>query len=110
MCGIAGFTRSAYPEGDSQLLRRMGEVMAYRGPDSHGEFLDQNIGLAHRRLSIIDLSMDGRQPMHSSCGRYSIVFNGEIYNFQQLRSQFETTGYLFQSKTDTEVIPGCLCS
>lgn len=104
MCGIAGFTRSACPEGDNQLLRRMGEVIAHRGPDSHDEFLDQSIGLAHRRLSIIDLSTDGCQPMHSSCGRYSIVFNGEIYNFQQLRSQFETSGYRFQSKTDTEVI------
>ena len=104
MCGIAGFTRSAYPDGDIQLLRRMGEVMAYRGPDSHGEYLDELVGLAHRRLSIIDLSTDGAQPMHSSCGRYSIVFNGEIYNFQELRSQFESAGYKFHSKTDTEVI------
>lgn len=115
MCGITGFTRSAYPDGDIQLLTKMGEVMAYRGPDSHGEYLDEYIGLAHRRLSIIDLSTDGAQPMHSSCGRYSIVFNGEIYNFQELRRQFEATGYKFHSKTDTEVIlaayarDGCDC-
>jgi asparagine synthase (glutamine-hydrolysing) len=104
MCGIAGFTRSAVPDANLKLLERMGESIAYRGPDSHGEFLDESIGLAHRRLSIIDLSADGAQPMHSTCGRYSIVFNGEIYNFQELRQQFEATGYVFHSKTDTEVI------
>jgi len=104
MCGIAGFTRSAFPSGDRHLLQQMGELIAHRGPDAHGEFLDDHIGLAHRRLSIIDLSDDGIQPMHSACGRYCIVFNGEIYNFQQLRNQFEVSGYVFQSKTDTEVI------
>ncbi len=104
MCGIAGFTRSAYPDGDKSLLQRMGEVIAHRGPDAHGEYLDNYVGLAHRRLSIIDLSDDGIQPMHSACGRYHIVFNGEIYNFQELRQRFTANGYKFRSKTDTEVI------
>ncbi len=104
MCGIAGFTRSAYPDGDTSLLQKMGNVIAHRGPDSHGEYLNEHVGLSHRRLSIIDLSDDGGQPMHSSCGRYSIVFNGEIYNFQELRQQYKAAGYIFNSKTDTEVI------
>lgn len=104
MCGIAGFTRSAVPDGDIDLLRRMGETIAYRGPDSHGEYVDEWVGMAHRRLSIIDLSADGHQPMHSACGRYSIVYNGEIYNFQLLREQYLGHGYPFKSLTDTEVI------
>ena len=104
MCGIAGFTRSASPEGDSALLRRMGEAIAHRGPDGHGEFLDGHIGLAHRRLAIIDLSADGAQPMHSACGRYVIVCNGEIYNFQKLRAEYAAKGYVFRSRSDTEVI------
>lgn len=104
MCGIAGFTRSASPEGDIELLHRMGQAIAHRGPDAHGEYLDDHIGLAHRRLAIVDLSADGIQPMHSACGRYVIVFNGEIYNFQELREQYATEGYVFHSRTDTEVI------
>jgi len=104
MCGIAGFTLSATPSGDIPLLRQMGDVIAYRGPDAHGEYLDEFVGLAHRRLAIIDLSDDGVQPMASGCGRYCIVFNGEIYNFKELRQQFEDNGYVFKSKTDTEVI------
>ena len=104
MCGIAGFTKAALPEGDLDLLCRMGKTIAYRGPDSHGEYVNDYIGLAHRRLSIIDLSSDGHQPMHSACGRYSIVFNGEIYNFQELRNKYKAAGYQFRSRTDTEVI------
>jgi asparagine synthase (glutamine-hydrolysing) len=104
MCGIAGFTRSASPEGDTELLSRMGRAIAHRGPDAHGEYLGDHIGLAHRRLAIVDLSADGVQPMHSACGRYVIVFNGEIYNFQELREKYAAEGYVFRSRTDTEVI------
>lgn len=104
MCGIAGFTRSAVPDGDAALLARMGGAIAHRGPDAHGEFVDQGIGLAHRRLAIIDLSADGVQPMHSACGRYVVVFNGEIYNFQSLRTRYQAEGHVFQNRTDTEVI------
>ncbi|WP_319525808.1 asparagine synthase (glutamine-hydrolyzing) [uncultured Desulfosarcina sp.] len=104
MCGIAGFTRTACPTGDKQMLYTMGLRIAHRGPDAHGEYLDDHIGLAHRRLSIIDLSADGTQPMVSSCGRYQIVFNGEIYNFQQLRQRFADDGVQFRTRTDTEVI------
>ncbi|ACH38794.1 asparagine synthetase [Citrifermentans bemidjiense Bem] len=104
MCGIAGFFRTLCPEGDTRLLRRMGEVISHRGPDASGEFLDEEVGLSHRRLSILDLSPLGNQPMHSLDGRYVIVFNGEIYNFLELRGELEREGVSFRSRTDTEVI------
>lgn len=104
MCGIAGFMRSSSPEADTTTLQRMGEAMIHRGPDAGGDYLDQWVGLAHRRLSIIDLSDLGTQPMFSANGRYVIVFNGEIYNFQELRKQLRKAGCNFKSNTDTEVI------
>ena len=82
----------------------MGETIVHRGPDAGGEYLDDWVGLEHRRLSIIDLSPLGNQPMCSENGRYVIVFNGEIYNFQELRSGLEKAGWTFKSRTDTEVI------
>jgi len=104
MCGIAGFLRTCAPGADEADLRRMGEAIRHRGPDAGGEFLDDCIGLAHRRLSIIDLSADGNQPMFSVDGRYVIVFNGEIYNYLELRAELEKAGTVFRSRTDTEVI------
>ncbi|WOJ98292.1 asparagine synthase (glutamine-hydrolyzing) [Congregibacter brevis] len=104
MCGIAGFTQIHKPIGDEQLLLRMGEAIRHRGPDAHDSYLDSGVGLHHRRLSIIDLSKAGTQPMHSTCGRYVIVFNGEIYNFIELRQSLENEGHVFQTHTDTEVI------
>ncbi|HJV33621.1 asparagine synthase (glutamine-hydrolyzing) [Geomonas sp.] len=104
MCGIAGFTRSLVRDADAGLLRRMGDEIRHRGPDASGEYLDPLIGLAHRRLSILDLSTLGDQPMASSCGRYLIVFNGEIYNFRELRAELEAEGVQFRTRTDTEVI------
>jgi asparagine synthase (glutamine-hydrolysing) len=104
MCGIAGFIRSCAPQAREELLKRMGEVIRHRGPDASGEYLDAVVGLAHRRLSILDLSPLGTQPMHSLDGRYVIVFNGEIYNFLELRAELERSGVVFRSRTDTEVI------
>ncbi len=104
MCGIAGFTRTICPDGNLSLLEQMGNRIRHRGPDANGEYLDDHVGLAHRRLSIIDLSIDGNQPMTSACGRYIIVFNGEIYNFQELRDTYIQAGHAFRSRTDTEVI------
>lgn len=104
MCGIAGFVRACAPEADKNVLRRMGAVIQHRGPDAGGEYLDDHVGLAHRRLSIIDLSPQGNQPMSSADGRLVIVFNGEIYNFQKLRAELERSGVSFRTKTDTEVI------
>lgn len=104
MCGIAGFTRFHKDIGDESTLLSMGDVIYHRGPDAHGEYLTDKVGLCHRRLSIIDLSESGNQPMVSSNGRYVIAFNGEIYNFQSLRSEAENLGYVFRTHTDTEVI------
>ena len=104
MCGIAGFTRYFDPTGDLSSLVRMGDKIAHRGPDAHGEYLDDGVGLCHRRLSIIDLSTAGNQPMFSEDGNLVIVFNGEIYNYLELRKELEENGYEFKTKTDTEVI------
>lgn len=104
MCGIAGFTRFSDPTGYVSSLLRMGDRIAHRGPDAHGEYLDDGVGLCHRRLSIIDLSSAGDQPMFSDDGNLVIVFNGEIYNFQALREMLEQDGCAFKTKTDTEVI------
>ncbi|MCR8924119.1 asparagine synthase (glutamine-hydrolyzing) [Dasania sp. GY-MA-18] len=104
MCGIAGFTRFHSPTGDSNTLVAMGNAIAHRGPDAHGEYLDERIGLCHRRLSIIDLSAAGNQPMYSSDNNIVLVFNGEIYNFQELREELQAEGYQFKTHTDTEVI------
>ncbi len=104
MCGIAGFSRFHDATGDLSSLVKMGDKIAHRGPDAHGEYLDEGIGLCHRRLSIIDLSIAGNQPMFSEDDNLVIVFNGEIYNFPELRKELEKKGYPFKTKTDTEVI------
>ena len=104
MCGIAGFTRFEHETGDLSTLEAMGQAIYHRGPDCGDQFLNDDIGLCHRRLSIIDLSEAGRQPMHSSCGQVTIVFNGEIYNFLELRQPLEEEGYEFRSHSDTEVL------
>ncbi len=105
MCGIAGiFNLNGQGTVDRELLSAMNEVQHHRGPDEGGVWLGDGIGLAHRRLSIIDLSVLGRQPMTNDSETVVVVFNGEIYNFQELRSQLIEKGYIFRSKTDTEVI------
>lgn len=104
MCGIAGFTRFKAHEGTLQTLESMGNSIFHRGPDAHGEYLDDYVGLCHRRLSIIDLTRAGDQPMSAHNDNHVIVFNGEIYNFQQLREDLIKEGYSFKTKTDTEVI------
>ena len=104
MCGIAGFTRFHQPTGDIETLRNMGNAIIHRGPDAGGEYLDEHVGLCHRRLAIIDLSSAGNQPMVSKCGNYVIVFNGEIYNFQSLRQSLIQEGIQFSTETDTEVL------
>jgi len=104
MCGIAGFTHFDGYMGDKGTLKKMGDSIYHRGPDAGGEYLDAHVGLAHRRLAIIDLSDAGIQPMTSPDGKYIIVFNGEIYNFQVLRAELSAAGYPFKTHTDTEVI------
>jgi asparagine synthase (glutamine-hydrolysing) len=104
MCGIAGFTHFSGKMGDKDTLKKMGNSIYHRGPDAGGEYLDEHVGLAHRRLAIIDLSDAGIQPMTSFDGKYIIVFNGEIYNFLALREELSAAGYPFKTHTDTEVI------
>lgn len=102
MCGIAGFNGGFI----SDALRRMGERIAHRGVDSSGVFHvpEQRIGLVHKRLSIIDLTPTGSQPMSDVSGQVVIVFNGEIYNFKDLRSELVSAGYTFRGQSDTEVL------
>ena len=104
MCGIAGFTRFKRPVGNVEALLAMGDAIAHRGPDAHGEYLENAVGLCHRRLAIVDLSEAGVQPMHSQDQNIVLVFNGEIYNFLELREVLEASGYVFRTQTDTEVI------
>lgn len=99
MCGIAGFVGT----GDKDTLERMSIALARRGPDDRGIFLGKGFGFAHTRLSIIDLSDGGHQPMESGSGRTSIVFNGEIYNYRDLKEKLRGS-YSFKSESDTEVI------
>lgn len=103
MCGIAGLYSKSKISRDS--IVRMTDAMSHRGPDGDGLWLNEqgNLGLGHRRLSIIDLSDEGKQPMHFA-DRYVITFNGEIYNYLELRQELEQQGLRFRSKTDTEVL------
>lgn len=105
MCGVAGFFRLVPHAVDDQaaVLARMTSVIEHRGPDDAGCWVDAGggLGLGHRRLSIVDLSPSGHQPMHSGAGRYVIVFNGEIYNHQSLRAQLPGTAWRGHSDTET---------
>lgn len=108
MCGIAGifaYGHSAPPVDQEELLR-IREAMIKRGPDGAGLWIspDRRVGLAHRRLAIIDLSEAGAQPMATADGRYRISFNGEIYNYRELRRELEAKGCVFRSQSDTEVL------
>ena len=107
MCGIVGiFNHSRNERVSESKLRMMRDSMTHRGPDDSGIYInpDQSLGLGHRRLSIIDLSELGRQPMTEASGRIHITYNGEIYNFRELRSELEKEGVVFRSRSDTEVL------
>ncbi len=104
MCGLFGALNFKQKSIDSTLAERMSERVARRGPDDSGEYYDGPVMLGHRRLSIIDLSPAGHQPMRDDSQRYCIVFNGTIYNYPELREQLIAEGYRFNSRSDTEVI------
>src|SRR3989344_7832419 len=99
MCGINGFNFS-----NEELIRKMNEKVKHRGPDGDGVFVCDNFSLGHTRLAIIDLSEKAAQPMVSADDSLVLVFNGEIYNFQEIRSQLQQKGYQFRSNSDSEVI------
>ena len=114
MCGIAGFLDTAQELGNDKLRRivcSMAETLRHRGPDAGGSWVDERTGIAlgHRRLSILDLSHEGDQPMLSSSQRYVIVFNGEIYNFKEIRKEIESDGVVaspWRGHSDTEIMLG----
>src|SRR4029079_1133285 len=105
MCGIAGRVNfwSGAPV-DARIVARMCGLLAHRGPDGQDVWTEAHVGLGHRRLAIIDLGDGGRQPMASADGRFRITFNGEIYNFREIRRELEGKGFVFRTQSDTEVL------
>jgi len=104
MCGICGIFNLNGEPVSPIILRKMTDAIAHRGPDGEGFYVDSFIGLGHRRLAIIDLSPAGHQPMITPDGQYALTYNGEIYNFQELRLELESLGHQFRSRTDSEVV------
>ena len=116
MCGLVGFIKINYSSTDSMqiIASRMADRLYHRGPDDAGIWVDPDVNLAlgHRRLSIVDLSPAGHQPMHSECGRYVLVFNGEIYNHLELRQELNrhvpslsaNKGHAWRGHSDTETL------
>ncbi|HEX7541879.1 MAG TPA: hypothetical protein VF352_07095, partial [Anaerolineales bacterium] len=114
MCGITGFldpSRSCSADTIETLVGRMTDAILHRGPDDSGAWADPESGvvLGFRRLAILDLSPTGRQPMLSTNGRFIIVFNGEVYNFNQLRTELASLGHTFRGHSDTEVMLAAIC-
>ncbi|MGN0975219.1 MAG: asparagine synthase (glutamine-hydrolyzing), partial [Gemmiger sp.] len=104
MCGIVGFAQKNHDRtAASGVIKAMADLIAYRGPDGEGYYVDDSVALGHRRLSIIDLE-GGKQPMFNEDGSLVVVFNGEIYNFQTLRDELIAAGHTFASRSDTEVL------
>ena len=103
MCGISGIL-SFNGKYNREDIHKMNEILSHRGPDDEGTYFDDYIGLGHRRLSIIDLSKAGHQPMSDESKRYWIVFNGEVYNYLEIRDELIEKGHDFNSNTDAEVI------
>src|SRR5947199_1580018 len=116
MCGVVVMLGLAGRPADAAVLDRMAQSIAHRGPDDSGLYLDHQVGFGFRRLAILDLSPTGHQPMCSEDGQLVIVFNGEIYNYIELRDELQAAGYYFRSASDTEVLlaayrhwgPSCL--
>lgn len=104
MCGISGIVSFSQSSVEKERISKMLLTMKHRGPDDEGIFLDGNVGLGHVRLSILDLSQLGHQPMTDESGRYTIVLNGEIYNYLELRNHLKKEGLDFKSNSDTEVL------
>jgi asparagine synthase (glutamine-hydrolysing) len=110
MCGIAGLVVAEAESVSPVSLKRMTDAIAHRGPDGEGQWIEGPVGLGHRRLAIIDLSAAGHQPMITADHRFVISYNGEVYNFRELRTELEALGYWFRSATDTEVVLNALAA
>lgn len=108
MCGIAGLIHLNGEPVSPVILKKMTDGIAHRGPDGEGQWIEGNVGLGHRRLAIIDLSPAGHQPMITGDHRYILSYNGEIYNYREIRSELEALGYWFRSQTDSEVVLNAL--
>lgn len=108
MCGIAGLVNLNGEAVSSIDLKKMTDAIIHRGPDGEGHWIEKNIGIGHRRLSIIDLTSAGHQPMVSFDNRFVLSYNGEIYNFREIRKELESFGYKFKSQTDSEVVLNAL--
>jgi len=104
LCGVAGILNRTGEPVSPVVLKRMTDVIAHRGPDGEGFYIDGALGLGHRRLAIIDLSPAGHQPMATGDGRFVLSYNGEVYNFRELRVELESLGHRFHSRTDSEVV------
>lgn len=104
MCGIAGIRRLDGRAADQGVVEEMCRAIAHRGPDDHGIYLDGEVGLGHRRLSVIDLTPSGHQPMSLPCDTLWITYNGELYNYRELRHELEARGVAFRTASDTEVV------
>ena len=104
MCGFVGFTNNSLKEDLERIIGDMSDTIIHRGPDSDGKYIDDSISIGFRRLKIIDLSKEGDQPVLNEDGRCGLVFNGEIYNFMELRDELIERGHIFKSNTDSEVV------
>ena len=104
MCGIAGLIHRDGEPVSPAVLQRMTDAVAHRGPDGEGQWIEGGVALGHRRLAIIDLSPAGQQPMVSADHRFVLTYNGEMYNFRELKAELEAAGYWFRSRTDSEVV------
>ena len=102
MCGIIGFTNRI--ENAKSVLTEMMDRIRHRGPDAGGQYIDADIALGHRRLSIIDVTEQGDQPMFNEDRSLVLIFNGEIYNYQPLREELIAAGHTFRTQTDSEVL------
>lgn len=104
MCGVAGFINFNQEPASPVLLKKMTDSISHRGPDGEGQWIGGAVAIGHRRLSIIDLSQAGHQPMQTLDGRFILSYNGEVYNFKEIRTQLEAQGVEFYSQTDSEVV------
>ena len=105
MCGIAGYIQKKESDYPSRVkLKKMTDMIRHRGPDAEGQWCDGKVAFGHRRLAIIDLDVKSNQPMQSIDGRFLITYNGEIYNYIELKEELKKRGVRFQTNSDTEVI------